>query len=57
MTMRRVLISAAVVCTLGLAGGTDAFAQKAANPCAAKNPCAVKGANPCAAKNPCDVKK
>ncbi|WP_298718736.1 cytochrome c peroxidase [uncultured Oceanisphaera sp.] len=38
-----------------------AFSKKpcAANPCAAKNPCAVKSpcaANPCAAKNPCAVK-
>ena len=29
---------------------------QAANPCAAKNPCAMKAANPCAAKNPCAMK-
>lgn len=54
--IRRIVSSVVVAGVLTLAGAYEAGAQKAANPCAAKNPCAVKAANPCAAKNPCAVK-
>jgi hypothetical protein len=40
--IRRVLTVAAVVCAMVCTSLTGAVAQQKANPCAAKNPCAVE---------------